>query len=306
MACYHPNLAVDFGIDPETHKHRIKFLPRRVDGDLASFRSKYGDSLMLMPCGHCVGCAQDYAREWQCRIMCEAEYYEKACFLTLTYSSKPPRVPLRDHLRQFIRDIRDYLRNNHLSYKNLKFFGSGELGETTHRSHYHLILFGVDFSEDREVVSKRGLNFIYRSKLAEKLWSHGFVSIGSLDVASAGYVSKYCDKKKLSGIDSGEFIIMSRGLGRRYFFDHKNEIFNSDYLYFQGNQFKIPRYFLTLADDTDVYVYADDLKARKKIKALNFRYNRIKSFTLEEYAMLDTAELNMKKKVFKEGVRDVY
>lgn len=303
MSCYHPIPAVDYGLDPITKKHSVKFLPQRVDYNLEKLRSRYGDNLMLMPCGHCVACAQDYARDWQCRIMCEAEYYDKgqkASFLTLTYSSNAPRYPSRDHLRQFIKAVRNKYGDG------IKFFGSGELGENTKRSHYHLILFGVDFAEDRDIVSKRGLNYIFRSKTAEKLWNRGFVSIGSLDVASAGYVSKYCDKKKISGEDSGEFIIMSRGLGKRYFEEHKNEIFNSDYLYFQGNKFRIPRYFMTLADNTDVWVYADDLKGRKKEKALNFRYDRLKSFSIEELAMLDTAELNYKKKVFKEGVRDVY
>lgn len=301
MSCYKPIPAVDLGIDPETKKHRVKFLPQRYDDNLAFYRSRFGSSLMLMPCGHCVACAEDYARTWQCRIMCEAEYYEKASFLTLTYRGIAPASPNRTDLRHFIKAVRNKYGNG------IKFFGSGELGETTKRSHYHLILFGVDFAEDRVVVSKRGLNYIYQSKTADELWDKGFVSIGSLDVASAGYVSKYCDKKKISGLDDGEFIIMSRGLGRRYFEDHKKEIFDSDYLYFNGNRFKIPRYFLTLADkDNDVAIYADDLKSRKRETALRFRYDRLKSFTVEELAMIDAGKIHLAKKNFKDGVRDVY
>ena len=303
MSCYKPIPAVDLGIDPETKKHRVKFLPQRYDDNLAFYRSRYGESLMLMPCGHCVACAEDYARTWQCRIMCEAEYYEKgqkASFLTLTYSGIAPSKPVKSHLREFIKAVRNHYGSG------IKFFGSGELGENTKRSHYHLILFGVNFAEDSQIVSKRGLNFIYQSKTAEKLWNRGFISIGSLDIASAGYVSKYCDKKKITGQDEGEFIIMSRGLGRRYFEEHKKEIFDSDFLYFNGNKFKIPRYFLMLADqDNDVAIYADDLKSRKKDTAIRFRYDRLKSFTYEELAMIDAGKLHLQNKVFKEGARDV-
>lgn len=300
MSCYKPIPAVDLGIDPETKKHRVKFLPQRYDDNLSFYRSRYGSSLMLMPCGHCVACCQDYARTWQCRIMCEAEYYgQKTSFLTLTYAGNPPSTPDRGALRDFIKAVRNHFGSG------IKFFGCGELGENTHRAHYHLILFGVDFSEDREIISKRGLNFLYRSKTADKLWNKGFVSIGSLDIASAGYVSKYCDKKKLNSLDSGEFVIMSRGLGRRYFEDHKDEIFNSDYLYFNGNKFKIPRYFLTLADNTEQWIFADDYKNRKRNVAINFRFDRLKSFSIEELAMIDAGQISLQKKVFKEGVRDV-
>lgn len=300
MSCYHPLFAVDNGIDPLTGKHKIKFLPQRADFNLAKARSLYGESLMLMPCGHCVACAKDYARTWQARIMCESEFYDKTCFLTLTYREAPEK-PSQTDLREFIKKLR-----NHFG-KGIKFFACGEKGEVTKRSHAHMILFGVDFLDDAVIHCKRGTNLIYTSKLADELWSHGFVSIGSLDVASAGYVSQYCDKKKISSKDDGEFLIMSRGLGKRYFEKYRDEIFNSDYLYFNGNKFKIPRYFLKLADQYfDSGVFADDLRSRKRETAIRFRYDRLRSFVFEEEAMQENANIDLAKYVNKEKLRDVY
>lgn len=302
MACFQPLLAVDNGIDPETGKHRVKILPRRETMNLENVRSRYGRSLMMLPCGHCVACAQDYARTWQARIMCEAEYYEKKCFLTLTYKDAPEN-PSKEDLREFIKKLRNKFG------EGIKFFACGEKGSITHRSHYHMILFGVDFAEDRKEFTKRGLNIVYVSPLLDSLWCRGFSSIGNLDVASAGYVSKYCDKKKISRMDEGEFVIMSRGLGKKYVLDHKDEILNSDYLYFNGNQFKIPRYFLIQLlglDDMYTNFKVWDYQDRKRLVAQNFRYDANRSVNVEEEGMIQAASNALAKKYHKEGdVRDV-
>lgn len=89
MACFQPLLAVNFSLDyytgkcsftKEDGKQLVKILPRRAGMNLKDLRVRYGKQLMMLPCGHCVACAQDYARTWQARIMCEAEYYEKNVF----------------------------------------------------------------------------------------------------------------------------------------------------------------------------------------------------------------------------------
>lgn len=309
MSCFNPLLAVDLSLDrysgkvlgTKNGKHIVKILKNDA-GFFEYYRERYGKSLMMLPCGHCVACAQDYARTWQARIMCEAEYFEKSCFLTLTYSEAPD-VPIKDHLRNFVKSIRNKFG------EGIKFFGCGELGSETKRSHYHIILLGVDFSEDRFEIAKRGLNIVYRSPTLEKLWTFGYSSIGSLDISSAGYVSKYCDKKKISQLDEGEFVIMSRGLGRRYFQDHKREIFSSDYLYFNGNKFKIPRYFRKLAgDDSDYYIQLlnDDYAARKREVAASFRYDSLRSTSSEVEGLIHSRDIALDKKHSEEGIRDVF
>lgn len=309
MACFQPLLAVDFGVIGESQQHKIKILPTN-GRSIEDYRLKYGNMLMFLPCNKCVGCAQDYARSWQCRIMCEyASRLEKeedhCCFLTLTYDERSyldNSSVCVDRLRKFIKDIRNAFG------KNIKFFACTERGSITNRLHHHAILFGVDFASDREVISKRGVNLVYRSKTLESIWTYGFSSIGSLDISSAGYVSKYCDKKKISRTNNDESVIMSRGLGKQYFKDHKSEIFNSDYLYFEGNKFKIPRTFLRWALDDDFYyrVCAEDYQNRKRIVAQSFRYDKNKSFKDEEHALLDTKSILESNKAHEEVLRDVY
>ena len=311
MACFQPNIAVAYGSREDGYK--LKFIRHSdIDRSLEDIRAVYGNSrvgkLMFLPCGHCVACAQDYARAWQGRIMCEYESRrekgeEKSVFLTLTYINEPssPDVAV-SLLRQFIKDVRNKYGNG------IKFFGCTERGSNTRRLHHHLILFGVDF-EDKEVCSKRGLFYCYRSKIADKLWSHGFVQIGSLDIKSAGYVSKYCDKKKISGIADGESVIMSRGLGKEYFLKHKKEIFESDYLYFEGNKFKMPRIFIRWAlNDADFYlkVSAEDYQIRKELVAASFRYDKCYSVQREEEAVIMQKEMLEYKKASEEVLRDVY
>ena len=81
MSCYHPLLAIDNGIDSETGKHRIKILPQRVDINLKLLRDKYGDSLLLLPCGKCIGCLKQKKSSWAVRIMLEASLYKANLFI---------------------------------------------------------------------------------------------------------------------------------------------------------------------------------------------------------------------------------
>lgn len=306
MACLYPNIAVAYGSRDEGY--RLKFIKSNPDRSLKEIRELHcHDKLLFLPCGHCINCAADYARAWQGRIMCEFTSRkergdDKAVFLTLTYNDNYlVEKPLKAHLRKFIKDVRNKYG------QNIKFFGCGELGSLTGRAHYHLILFGVDFS-DKEIVSKRGLFYCYRSKEADALWHRGFVTVGQLDIASAGYVSKYCDKKKISGLDSGEFVIMSRGLGKEYFIKHKKEIFDSDYLYFEGNKFKMPRIFLRWAlNDKDFFIRicAEDYANRKELVAASFRYDNCRSVRLEEYGLQEERDI-AEFKASKEVLRNVF
>ena len=305
MACFQPRLAIDYGLRPDG-KHHIRFL--KSWENLADVREGYREHLMFLPCNKCVACAQDYARAWQGRIMCEyASRQEKKetrnVFLTLTYSIEPrtPEIAV-ERLRKFVKDCRNKYGNG------IKFFGCTERGSNTRRLHHHIILFGVDF-DDKEPVAKRGMFYCYQSKEANKLWSYGFVQIGTLDIASAGYVSKYCDKKKISGVDDGESVIMSRGLGKEYFIKHKKEIFESDYLYFEGNKFKMPRIFIRWAlndDDFLMKIAAQDYVERKQIVAQHFRYDKCRSLSSEEESIKESKEILEYKKASEEVLRDVY
>ena len=48
-------------------------------------KNSQGKGLSL-PCGRCIGCRLERARQWAVRIMHESKMHDTNCFLTLTYS----------------------------------------------------------------------------------------------------------------------------------------------------------------------------------------------------------------------------
>lgn len=97
-------------------------------------------------------------------------------------TSSPPTLQ-RHHLSLFIR----YLRRK---AKGVRFFASGEYGDTTYRPHYHAILFGLPDTTD----------------LVQQSWTHGFARVDPLTPAAISYVAGYCSKKLGHKLDSEERI----------------------------------------------------------------------------------------------------
>lgn len=238
MSCFYPRLAIDYGVDPDTGKHHIKFVPERVDTNINLLRSRYGSSLLLLPCGSCLGCKFDIARDWATRCVCESLYHEKSCFVTLTYDEEyvPERVK-RSDVQEFIKA----LRNRGVE---LRYFGSAEYGTENRRPHYHLILFGYE-PFDMKLYSKSNGFFLYTSTTLSSIWRKGFVLVGSLSFESAGYVARYATKKLK---DDDSFLMMSNrpGIGYQYYLDHASEMVKEGVIYGSfgsRSSMPIPRYF---------------------------------------------------------------
>lgn len=239
MSCYHPITALDYGFNPETGNRKIKVFKPHLEENLNSLKDKYGDQLLLLPCGHCIGCAMDYSRQWSSRIMLEASKYDENCFITLTYSDEFVKQKLdKKDLQKFFKRFRKAV-----APRKIRYFACGEYGESTHRPHYHAIIFGYDF-HDKELLKKgSGGNLLYTSAFLNELWPFGITSIGSVDVASAAYVARYSMKKRLTGIDNDEFLIMSRRPGIACdMFDES--FYDTDKIYGPGfGKTRVPRYF---------------------------------------------------------------
>ena len=240
MSCFYPRLAVDYGVDPDTGKHHIKFVPERVDTqtNINALRSKWGSSLLLLPCGQCLGCKFDIARDWATRCVCESLYHEKNCFVTLTYDEVhvPERV-----IRSDVQDFIKALRNRGVK---LRFFGSAEYGCENHRPHYHLILFGYE-PTDLKLFSKSNGFYLFTSYVLSSIWNKGFVLVGSLSFESAGYVARYATKK-LKDEDSFLFMSNRPGIGYQYYLDHREEMIKEGKIYGKFGERStqpIPRYF---------------------------------------------------------------
>ena len=76
----------------------------------------------------------------------------------------------------------------------MRYFHCGEYGETTGRPHYHAVLFGVRFEDQKEVVQGPGKPALFTSRQLDRLWQHGDCRIGAVTFESASYVARYCVK----------------------------------------------------------------------------------------------------------------
>lgn len=279
MACAHPIPAIDNG-----YKHNsdgvlvrnIKLLDMRhkyFGYGIEELKEHFGDSLILLPCGKCYSCALDYARSWSARIMLEAQSHLNNCFITLTYSDfyKPDKLSKSD-VQKFIKRLRKEVGS-------IRYFLCGEYGEGKgvrdgNNPHYHAIIFGYDFP-DKVPLQKSGSGMIiYRSPLLEKLWPFGLSSIGTVSPESAQYVAKYSLKRKMTGNDSGEFVLMSRrpGIGSC---GYSSDIWDTDKLYINGKIYKPPRYFEKLAVQDNDFSY-DVAKSMREIRGKSIKSEKYK------------------------------
>ena len=198
MVCYHPLDAW-----------------RTSSGDVRlSYNPKFCDSPhpnLKLPCSQCVGCRLDRSRKWAIRCMHEAKMHDNNCFITLTYDdSKLPERPvgvLPANISLYYEDFQLFMKRlrKHFHPQVIRFYMAGEYGENFGRPHFHSCLFGIDFP-DRELFSRTPSgSLIYRSKILESLWPHGYSSVGNFYFKSAAYVARYV-MKKITGDPAGDII----------------------------------------------------------------------------------------------------
>ena len=206
--------------------------------------SSYRKGLTEYPCGACPECFS--ARKGRIALLCYAESFSHAnnCMITLTYDNyardKNNRIigelpPDRD-LKVNRRDIQLFMKRLRKRFgPGIKVFGSAEYGSLTHRAHYHLLLFGVSFSDAVPIKkSKRG-NTIYSSALLNKLWGNGICTVDSVTVSPsiASYCSKYSSKERSPEV----FSVFSHNLGMKWLIDN----FNGRSYFVEGREYPIPR-----------------------------------------------------------------
>lgn len=127
--------------------------------------------------------------------MLEATQHGENCFLTLTYNDDnlPDDKSLNPkHVQDFLKRLR-----RRIEPKKIRYFAVGEYGETTHRPHYHLVLFGHPTCE-KGVTDRTRTGAIRCCDVCNSLqsdWPMGNIYNGCLETASAAYVSGYVTKK---------------------------------------------------------------------------------------------------------------
>lgn len=290
MPCYNPLPAtklVGGGIVVHKRHQQKKATPSHLGTDIK------------LPCSQCIGCRLDRASQWAVRLMNEAQLHKRNSFITLTYNdealaSRRPGVGTYGSLRPslqsvntrtqgvsgnltqanenldslrpvdvqlFMKRLRKSLTTPGASTK-VRFYLVGEYGEQYGRPHYHIALFGEDFSDDRWPwrTTERG-DKVYRSSRLESLWTHGNSEVGELTIESAAYVAGYILKKvngKMADEHyrretaegeviwlSPEFAHMSRrpGIGKEWLEKYHSDVYTEDKIIHEGKKTKVPRYY---------------------------------------------------------------
>lgn len=209
-----------------------------------------------VPCGQCINCRIEYARQWSIRITHEQlKYGDNACFLTLTYDEEHLPADRSVHkkvLSGFLKRLRKAIGS-----KKIRFFGCGEYGDLFGRPHYHVIIFGlpVDSSifKNRHVHYEKGRVCGWHADLP--CWPFGKVHIGTVSSESANYVAGYVIKKVKGkgakeyynsiGIEP-EFVLMSRrpGIGSDYVVGHTDYYSVHRYVTLKGVKYPLPRFYV--------------------------------------------------------------
>ena len=118
---------------------------------------------VTVPCGQCMSCRVNYTLSWKLRLLYELSNWDKAMFLTLTYSDEHLPDDLSIHkkeLSSFFKRLRSEL--DYDGKGKIKFYACGEYGEKgglvkagqhagkfIKRPHYHAIVFGLSpYSEE--------------------------------------------------------------------------------------------------------------------------------------------------------------
>lgn len=187
----------------------------------------------------------------------------------------------------------------------IRYFHCGEYGGALGRPHYHAIIFGIDF-EDRQLhcKNKQG-DEIYKSRILDDLWTHGFCTIGKVNFKTAAYVARYV-LKKVTGeraqehycvidpetgekIDrQPEYITMSLkpGIGALWYEKFKNEVHFNDSIVHDGKEQPLPKFYDHLYRQVDVKA-ADRVKYQRIRKAKKHKANN----TPERLSVRETVRL---------------
>lgn len=258
-----------------------------LDGGQIVFKEVKDARSIKIKCGRCIGCKLERRDAWAVRCFAESQTNLDNCFLTLTYDES--HLPMHGSLvyrdfQLFMKRLRKYIAHEH-GDKPIKFFMCGEYGDDFDRPHFHALLFGFNFPDFVRLHSGSGLA---RSESLERLWKHGFSTVGEVTYASCRYVASYCIKKVVGKeadehykrVDpyTGEIVAIepefcraSQGLGlewlRRYWKDvylrgHHGVVLN-------GSVKKVPRYFDKKLDEI-IPLLMDDVEFQRQLHAGRF------------------------------------
>lgn len=244
MACYHPIPAF-----------------QRSAGEAPRLWPELGTENLALPCGSCLGCRTDKAREWAHRCGHETTRWPRNIFITLTYDD----AHLPEHgyldaaaLTRFFKRLRKRAQDSRRSFDRnhragIRYFACGEYGEQTERPHYHAILFNCAFKDEKISGRNDDGTDLYTSATLRELWPFGHHKYGEANAAAAGYIAQYNLKKQWGGTDyyingvqvPPPFLRMSRkpAIGTEWLAQYRDDL-KMGYLVENARKTGIPRAYL--------------------------------------------------------------
>lgn len=243
-----------------------------------------------LSCKTCLACRAKRARSWAIRCHHESITSTRlsnsvpipnGAFITLTYA--PEHEPADgsinvEHFQQFMKKLR------HKTSNKISYLHCGEYGSKTQRPHYHAILFGIDFHEDRYEWSRQGSKIQWRSKVLEETWGMGHCTLSPVNFATAAYTAGYTakklklaqfieehgrivirDKKIVVESKKPEYITMSRrpGLGVKWFERYYHDIYPRDLVFVNGREYRPPSFYDDLLKLHDPCLYDQVIEQRQ-------------------------------------------
>lgn len=206
-----------------------------------------GDRRFFIACGKCLYCRIQRRKLWTIRMLHERESWQDACFITLTYNQE--NLPSRGLKRK---DLQNFFKRLRKRVTPLRYFACGEYGEnpdSTHRPHYHAIVFGLA----RHVALK----------ILPDVWGKGIIDVGEAEEDSIRYVAGYIDKKWMAGdqrdIEYGgripPFQSVSQKIGLEWLKKNYASVVE-DGIVFRGEVQALPRYYFDKIKEIDPIAHA--------------------------------------------------
>lgn len=158
--------------------------------------------------------------------------------------------------------------------RTFRFYLGGEYGEQYMRPHWHECIFGLAFHDKTYIGKSPAGERLYESPTLQKLWPHGFSSIGEVTFESAAYVARYI-MKKINGkqaekhyekidMETGEIIRLhpefnnmsrSQGIGLSFFEKYYSDMYPEGIAIVRGAKSKTPRYYDKKFKERDPVAY---------------------------------------------------
>ncbi len=279
---------------------------------------KYGrlPEYFRVPCGKCVNCLSDKRNDLQMRCEYELDKFKTGTFCTLTYDDiylpivqdkkGNPIASLKykdfQDMNKRLRSNMDRLKINDV-YKNrhYKYLAVGEYGDQLKRPHIHVLFFGLDFIESKDLIANA--------------WGKGIVQCLPIKEGGIRYVLKYLEK----GLNNKEMMKMydennlerpfqkhSIGLGRGLFEENKEYIKKSrGNIEWRGRERPVNRYYKNLML---CYDRQDFKKIKEEMKTHNLPINKYtRTYTREQIEKFKRkkARINEKNAIIKARNRGI-